>query len=178
MIWNTLGEEDEKKEGWGIITLHGQLSNFKPPSEKELWWPGRVAEMAEWVGARVSGDRSSSHLGQSQPGGPKPLQSWMPPKSGNLHRSNPFVRLLIFFRLEKVTYLFSSWAGYHVLPWDPTTCRGPPRHIMQCRLEDKQRQIRLWLSRGRFQIRQKQRFTEISFERVWNRMTVGTCSTR
>ena len=28
------------------------------------------------------------------------------------------------------------------------TCWGPPRHIMQCRLEDKQRQIRLWLSTG------------------------------
>ena len=47
------------------------------------------------------------------------------------------------------------------LVWHLTTCRGPPRHIMQCRLEDKQSQIRPRLSRGRFQIRQKQRFTEI-----------------
>ena len=34
-----------KKEGWGIITLHGQLSNFKPPSEKELWWPRWPSEL-------------------------------------------------------------------------------------------------------------------------------------
>ena len=94
----------------------------------------------------------------------RPIAAWRPQPPSIMDA--PKVRqpplLLLFWGWApvllsgKVAHLF-SWGACSCFAlrglfgiWLLVTCRGPPRHIMQCRLEDRQRQIRLWLSRGDF----------------------------